>query len=321
MPLFERDGVWWISVSHQGRRIRVSAGAGATKRQAAEIENKIRADIHANKLGKKPARGLPEAVKKWLLGECKRLKSAKKFESHARALIPYIKGKLLIDAPAVCNNIKQVMLDQELSPATINRRIAIIRRVCNLAYTEWQWLDKPVGDKISLLPEHNERHYYLLPLQVERLAQLCNNAAAGDMIRLAAYTGLRRSELFGLTQDNIRDGIIILDAKTKTERPRTVPVPQEALSILARIPLPLSDPMLRKSWDKARASAGLAHIHFHDLRHTYASWLVQAGIPLLAIQALMGHSSASMTRRYAHLDTSHLSDAVTRMTANLRIVK
>jgi len=127
---------------------------------------------------------------------------------------------------------------------------------------------------------------------------------------LAAYTGLRRGELFRLTKDNLVDGCIVLDAKTKSGRPRVVPVPAEALRIAEILPLPLSDPQLRKEWDKARKRTGFTDIRFHDLRHTYASWLVQAGAPLKAVQDLLGHSTLSMTQRYAHLGTEHLKDAV-----------
>ena len=88
MPLYQRHGVWWVSVSHKGKRVRASAGAGATKPQAKEIQNKLYADIHAQRLGKAPIRSLDDALLRWLDNEYRSLKSPKKFESHARALLP-----------------------------------------------------------------------------------------------------------------------------------------------------------------------------------------------------------------------------------------
>jgi integrase len=320
MPIFKHRGIFYISVSYNGKRVRKTAGKNATRNQARALEKKLQDDLFKIKLGQKPERDLMEALLRWLDGECQTLKSPRKFESHARALLPFVKGKRLIDAPQAAEDAKVVMRDTGLSPATINRRIALLRRIANLAYSSWGWLDQPIGLRIRLLPERNERHYYLTPPQVEAVAAACPNPEAGDMVRLAALTGLRRSELFKLSQDNIRDGVILLDASGKG-RPRAVPYPKEAESIVLRLPLILSDAQLRKSWDKARHATGLHHIRFHDLRHTYASWLVQSGVPLRAVQDLLGHATLSMTQRYSHLSADFLQTAVQTMSASLNRVK
>ena len=81
------------------------------------------------------------------------------------------------------------------------------------------------------------------------------------------------------------------------------------------MPLPITEPMLRLAFTKARDDCGMSHIHFHDLRHTYASWLVQSGAPLRVVQELLGHSTVAMTQRYSHLSGEHLAAAVSNMTA------
>lgn len=63
-----------------------------------------------------------------------------------------------------------------------------------------------------------------------------------------------------------------------------------------------------KAWYKALKETGLEGFRFHDLRHTWASWHVQAGTPLNALQELGGWSSAEMVRRYAHLRAKHLAN-------------
>ena len=133
------------------------------------------------------------------------------------------------------------------------------------------------------------------------------------MIMLAAYTGLRRGELFRLTRENLMDGCIVLDAQTKNGRPRVIPIPKEARKIARKLPLELSDAQLRRQWDKAREKTGLNHIRFHDLRHTYASWLVQSNVPMRAVQELLGHTTITTTQRYAHLSTEHLKAAVSKI--------
>ena len=79
------------------------------------------------------------------------------------------------------------------------------------------------------------------------------------------------------------------------------------------LPLPIGDRLLSEDWMQARIRCGLRHVHWHDLRHTCASWLVQAGVPLELVAELLGHSSLSMTRRYAHFADSGLVDAVRKL--------
>ncbi len=71
---------------------------------------------------------------------------------------------------------------------------------------------------------------------------------------------------------------------------------------------PLRD--IRHPFEDATKRAGLVDFHFHDLRHTFASWLVMAGIPLATVSKLLGHKSLSMTMRYAHLSPKHMTAAV-----------
>lgn len=67
-----------------------------------------------------------------------------------------------------------------------------------------------------------------------------------------------------------------------------------------------------KAWTKALNAAGIKDFRWHDLRHTWASWHVQAGTPLYALQELGGWGSPEMVQRYAHLDSGHLADYVER---------
>ena len=72
----------------------------------------------------------------------------------------------------------------------------------------------------------------------------------------------------------------------------------------------VTDSDLRKQWDRARLLSGLEHVRFHDLRHTFASWLAaDSSIPLTVIRDILGHSSLAVTSRYSHLRTDAL-DAV-----------
>jgi integrase len=66
---------------------------------------------------------------------------------------------------------------------------------------------------------------------------------------------------------------------------------------------------IQKVWDRLRKEAGLPHLRMHDLRHQYASFLVNSGRTLYEVQKILGHSSHSVTERYAHLSSASLMDA------------
>lgn len=243
------------------------------------------------------------ALDRWLTEEVQHQRSALRTRQRVAVLREFTAGKSLIDLVEVAGQLKTA----EAKPATINRYLSVLRRIGNLA-EQWGLLER--SPRITLLPERNERHVYLTPAEVQRLAAQCP-AEVGDAVRLAALTGLRRSELLRLQPSDVRNGALLLDARTKSGRPRLVPLPPEALRIArARLPWTIDPWRLRSGFEAARKAAGLPHARFHDLRHTYASWLVQSGQSMKAVKDLLGHSTMAMTDRYAHLAAPHLARAV-----------
>lgn len=318
MGIYKRGDAYWVSVTDGGRRIRKSAGSGSSAKDAKKLEAQIRTDLANAKRGIKPRRLIAEALKQWLTNDCERLRSKKKFESHIRNLLPYVRGRYLDEAPTVATQYREA--NAHLSAATVNRRLAVLRRVCHLAYVEWEWIDAPIHERIRMRPENNSRHIYCTREHVDALAVACDvpgDTSIGDLVRLAAWTGLRRAELkrvaTGASGVTIDGNLIILDADTKSRRPRMIPVPDHIVPIIERIPLPVSEWHWRQRWDKARRELNCEDLHWHDLRHTYASWLIQSGVSMRVAQELLGHSSITMTQRYSHLAPKHLVDAVTMM--------
>jgi integrase len=287
-----------------GRRVERTLPPGATQADARAVENQIRRRQIDALAGRRPDVTIDEALDKWLREEVQHQKSARRTRQRVELLRTFTTGRTLAQLGEVASQLKTA----EAAPATINRYLSVLRRIGNLAES-WGWLER--APKIALLPERNERHVYLSAGQVERLAQHCASPVAADLIRLAALTGLRRGELLGLRAQDVRGRALALDARTKSGRPRFVPLPVEAARIVRhRVPWAIGADELRREFERARAAAGLPHVRFHDLRHTYASWLVQSGANMKAVKELLGHTTMAMTDRYAHLAPGQLQAAV-----------
>lgn len=308
MSVYKRGPVYWCRFSVSGHQVRETTRT-ADKKKAEEFEARLKAklidDYHATKTGRKPRRTFDDALATWLEGDAQALRSYRSTVNHARHVAPFTLGLWLDDIPEAAQRMTASMLQAGLKPATINQRLAIVRRVLNLAF-QWGWTDIQLGAKVKLLRPNNERHIYLTPDQVEALAAAAGDAA--DAILLLAYTGLRRGELFNLTERNRVDGRIVLQANTKSGRPRVVPLPARVASI--PLPVRISMSELRTRFEAARVAIGMPHLHLHDLRHTYASLLIQNNAPLAAVSKLLGHAHLGVTSKYAHLADKNLDDAV-----------
>ncbi|WP_299077957.1 site-specific integrase [uncultured Paraglaciecola sp.] len=305
MSIRKRGDKWQIDVRDRALGIRIRRTAG-TQREAREMEAQVRQEIKKQQI---PNAGIEHALTEYLKSEAKTLKDYKGIISKSKAIRPYIAGQTFESIGLVQAKIKRDMLAQGLKPATINRRLALLRRLANLAF-EWGWIDTQIGARIKLLSGETERHFYLSIQQIENLADLC--PITGALILIAAMTGLRRTELLTLTEDKIIDKKwIALNTDTKTGRPRLVPIPSPVRQLFGKYHWPLDksyNQTLRNEFEAARKELNLTHIRFHDLRHSYASFLVQNGAGLQHVGKAMGHSSVQMTNRYAHLLDENLME-------------
>lgn len=301
----------------RGERIERTLPPTATRADARALEAQIRRAQIDLAVGRKPARLIDEAMDQWIATGADKLKSWKRdLRFRFGVLREYTAGKYLPELVDVAERIKLAGQKSGLNPASINRYLALLRRVGNLV-ERWGWTDLPLGRRVVLLTERSDRHVYLTPAEVQELAGKADPLTA-DMILFAALSGLRLAEMLALQPAQVTDGLLVLGSNTKSGRPRGIPLPPEAAEIAVRcLPWGVSRDQLRARFIAARTAAGMPHVHWHDLRHTYASWLVQAGQSLNVVGDLLGHSSPAVTRRYAHLAPTHLRAAVDTL-PNLR---
>lgn len=208
----------------------------------------------------------------------------------------------------------------EVSLATVQKDVSTLRAILNKAHREELLATPPRFPKFKAL---EPRDRWLTPNEEERLAS-CAAAHLVPLIRFAVDTGGRRAELLGLDWrqvDLARKRVVFLN--TKNGENRTVRLCDRACAVLANLGPKEAGPVftykgrairsVRTSFIAARKASGLDDVRFHDLRHTFASRLVQAGVPLYDVGQLMGHKSLEMVQRYAHLAPDYQERAITAL--------
>jgi integrase len=221
----------------------------------------------------------------------------------------------------------EAAVERRLSTATVNRALALLRHLLRLAHEEWEVLDSVPRVRMEREPEGRLR--WLTPENANRLLAACGesrNSDLTDLVEFALFTGLRRGEVLDLMWERVdrARGVILLDV-TKSGKRREVPLNSRADAVLARRGSKSSGLVFgtrkwdhfRSAWERAVDRAKLLDFHFHDLRHTFASWAVQRGASLQEVKDLLGHRSLAMTLRYGHLAPEHLRSAVARLDTTL----
>lgn len=302
MPIRRRNGRYQVRVSVGGqRRVERTLPPSASRADAQALEARLLRERVDAAVGRGPKRRIVDALDRWEQGEAPRLKS---YTKDLRYRIGIVRGwvgdRPLDDIPEVAEQIKVQAGQTDLSVAAVNRVLSVLRRVGNLA-VRWGWTDRPLGQRVQLLPGERAREAYLTRAQVRALLDAIDDPEHRDFVQLAALTGMRRSEILRLQPSDLVGGAIVLGSNTKSGRPRIVPLPPQALRIARRrLPWMLTARTLTRRWNAARQAAGLPGVRLHDLRHSYATWLAAAGVPLTGIRDLLGHSSLAVTSRYAH---------------------
>jgi integrase len=296
----DKAGRYHVAVQRGGSRIHRICPPAATWRQAKQKESELTQRFQSVSSGKVL---IADAIQHWLKTEVAHHKAKKSTEGNAYALADWIKGKSLQEVGKVAQDYIQARRGV-LTNSTINRRLAVLRRVANLAYRRWGWLDRPAGDKISLLPENPARDRFLSRDEMAHLLRGIPNRAMRKAALVAAFTGLRRGEIAKLRPVNVQGDLIYLKT-TKSGQPRTVPVVHHVRFALRRLPFGVHPDTLTHAVERAQPGT-----RFHDLRHTAASFLIAAGVDLYRVGTILGHSDIRTTRRYAHLAVSDLRAAI-----------
>jgi integrase len=322
MALYQKDGNWFIDYYVAGRRKREKIGS--SKALAETVLKKRKVEIAENKfldIRKQEKIKFSDFADEYLELHSKFKKSYYTDAKIVGLLKKHFSGNYLYEITSLGVEKFKSRRAKEVSPATVNRALAVLKSMFNRAIVWGKAKNNPCK-AVKLFKENNQRLRFLEKEEVGKLLDSCCEHLK-PIVLVALNTGMRKSEILRLRwrDIDIKRGIIhLLD--TKNGEKREVPmneITQKTIIGVLKHPdtqyifcnnegQPYGD--IKKSWLTAVKKAGIINFHFHDLRHTFASQLVMSGVDLNTVRELLGHKSLEMTLRYSHLSPDHKKRAV-----------
>jgi integrase len=311
-----------------------------SKRQAEEAEKKINADIVAGRWGiwEKERIGFRELSEKYL--EHAQVNKSPKTYKVDKYLISAHFNKFFGDISISLIDKRMIdeykaMRSKQAVAKTVNNELNLLSAMFRMA-VRWEFIDKnPMSDVDKMkIPKTNPR--YLNQPEIESLIESAKGFYIDALIVTALHTGMRKSELFNLTWNDIDfdNRLITIQSKddwnTKNYKPRTMTMTDilcETLREHRHFKRELGEASeyvftyrghkivdnIKKTLERVVKEAGLQGVTLHTLRHTFASQLAMAGVSLMDIKELMGHQSYETTLRYAHLAEGHVGKQTNKL--------
>jgi integrase len=226
--------------------------------------------------------------------------------------------------------IVAAMRDDEYAPGTVGRVIVILRYLFNLA-RKWNVLGANENPAAGIpVPPDVQRNRFLDNFEIKKLVEVLvsdENQVAAKAILLLLLTGARRNEITHARWQHVDlKASTLFVPLSKSGRPRYVFLNAAGVNVLRSVPRLPGNPYVFPSpvtgrpsaslhfpWNRIRTKAGLDDLRLHDLRHSFASALVNDGRELYTVQRLLGHANAKATQRYAHLKRETLAEAAETM--------
>jgi integrase len=225
---------------------------------------------------------------------------------------------------------------RRLNPVTVNRRLTVIKHMFKKA-VEWDLAKSNSATSVKRFSVTSERTRFLSKDEIRSLLVECEKQVTSPwllpLVTLALHTGMRQGELLKLKWQNVdleRGSITIIQSKTL--RRKTIAINEPARDGLNWLQenrygellflWPWGDPIgkvtVYDAFKKVCGAAKITDFRFHDLRHTFASHLVMAGVDLVTVKELLGHKTINMTNRYTHLAQEHKAQAVAKLSERMR---
>jgi site-specific recombinase XerD len=222
----------------------------------------------------------------------------------------------------------KVLRLKRTSPTTVSIDLRAIKAAFNKA-VDWNYIDKNPCKKVSPIKIPDRTPSYLAKADFRRLYYGIKEEWLRDIVLFAVVTGMREGEVINLKWESVEIEKSIVHVRnsssfrSKMGKERAIPLNSVAARIIKARPHGGAFVFTDRNGEQIRQfhlthifkkyvrKVGLGEeIHFHSLRHTFASWLVQEGVPLYYVQKLLGHSSINVTQVYSHTTDENLRKAV-----------
>jgi integrase len=332
MGLYKRGSVWWMSFTHNGKQLRRSTEI-EDKKLAIRIFDKLKGEIAEGKWFEKlPGEDytFAELMEKYMVEYSavnKAASSHKRDKSLAAHLLKAFGANYLLDIkPAMVSDYKVQRRAEGAFPRTINYELTLMSHAFNIAIGEWEWIDDNPIRKVKKERTNNAIERWLTVEEEDRLLKVAAKWLQ-EIIVFAINTGLRQSEILDLKWSQVdmeRKTIIILEQKNRCVD--TLPLNENAIGVLKErqkhrlsqcdFVFPsnngtrMSNRNLFRAFGIAADRAKVNNFRFHDLRHTFATRLVQAGVGIYEVQRLGRWKNTSMVMRYAHHNSESLRSSI-----------
>jgi integrase len=325
MAIYKRGKNWYIDFTFKGQRIRESIGP--SRKGADKVIAKKKAEIAENKY--LDVRKEPDPVKfhDFAKEYLQWAKANKKPSSYQRDLCTMrifdreFEGKNIQDISNWMIERLKMKRKNQCKPATINRETATLKHMFAKA-VEWGKLRENPAKGVKFFKGVVKRVRYLMPGEFQSLLSNCADFLK-PIVTVAVHTGMRKGEILGLKWDQVdleQKIITILD--TKNNERKDIPMDETVRTLLQGLERrgefvfssakgkPFNPMTIHFAFHEAMKQTGISDFRFHDLRHTFASNLVMAGVKIEKVQKLMGHKMLTMTQRYAHLAPGYLAESI-----------
>jgi len=332
MGLYKRGSVWWMSFSHHGEQLRRSTET-EDKKLAIRIFDKLKGEIAEGKWFEKQLGDgykFKDLMAKYMAEYSavnKAASSHKRDKSLSAHLLHVFGEKYLTEiTSAMISEYKVMRRGEGASPRTINYEITLMSHAFNIAIREWDLAKENPAKKVRKERVSNNIERWLTLEEEERLLKAAPKWLA-DIIVFAINTGLRQSEILNLKWaqvDMVRRTLTIYEQKNRSVD--TLPLNKTVMDLLnEKMTLkedvvehvfynnalnPVLFRNLIRAYKNAIKKAGIDDLRFHDLRHTFATRLVQGGVGIYEVQKLGRWKSITMVQRYAHHYPESLRSAI-----------
>jgi integrase len=328
----------------RNRQARIGPADAMSLEEAREAARQVRASItngfdphdHAQKQKQIPL--FSDFVEKQYLPHVKVYKRSWQQDEqmiHRHVMPLWSQAKLTDITREDIQDFQVLMIADGMKPGSVNRYMALVKYIFNLA-EKWEIIVKSPARGISKVADNSRKERYMSKEETSRLLAVLKDwpdRVMADLIKFLMLTGARKSEACHALWENInlQRGLWIVPAPmSKSGKPRYIPLSQAAIDLLENrringsryvFPSPKTGRAIilrHKAWDKLRKQAGIPDVRLHDLRHQFASLLVNHGRSLYEVQKLLGHADISTTQRYAHLSQDTLKDATEIVSLSLK---